>query len=151
MPQPAHIGDRSCPKTQVVTAAPLVSACWRQVARSSVTSTSGCCAIAIFAVSSRGVAGCSIRDRFREFGFGDSRRGEQTRTSPDGSSDERCPLSGCQVGGSCPSCCSAEYKFATPQWSVIFPLRTRMASTVSKWIVLPVGAMPRKSPRWVPW
>jgi hypothetical protein len=56
-----------------------------------------------------------------------------------------------QVGGSCPSCCRTEYRFATPQWSVIFPSRTRMASTVSNWMVLPVAAMPRKSPRWVPW
>ena len=36
-----------------------------------------------------------------------------------------------QAGGSCPSCCRTEYRFATPQWSVIFPSRTRIASTVS--------------------
>src|SRR6478736_3823537 len=36
-----------------------------------------------------------------------------------------------QVGGSCPSCCRTEYRFATPQWSVIIPSRTRIASTVS--------------------
>ena len=57
----------------------------------------------------------------------------------------------CQVEGSCPSCCMTENRFATPQWSVIFPSRTRMASTVSNWMTLPVGATPRNSPRWVPW
>ena len=31
------------------------------------------------------------------------------------------------------------YRFANPQWPVISPLRTRMASTVSNWMALPVG------------
>jgi hypothetical protein len=32
-----------------------------------------------------------------------------------------------------------EKRLATPQWSVILPWRTRMASTVSNWMVLPVA------------
>ena len=33
---------------------------------------------------------------------------------------------------------------------VILPFWTRMASTVSNWIVRPVAGMPRKEPLWVP-
>jgi len=38
-----------------------------------------------------------------------------------------------------------------PKWSVILPLRTRMTSTVSKWILRPVGANPQNVPLCVPW
>ena len=53
--------------------------------------------------------------------------------------------------GCAPSCCVSEYKFATPQCSMILPLCTRMASTASKRILRPVGAMPRNVPWCVPW
>ncbi len=47
--------------------------------------------------------------------------------------------------GARPSCCIRDRRFATPQWSVILPLRTRMTSTVSKW-TLPLSApIPRMS------
>jgi hypothetical protein len=52
--------------------------------------------------------------------------------------------------GRAPSCCMSEYRFATPQCSMIFPSCTRMASTASKWILRPVGATPRNVPRCVP-
>ena len=44
-------------------------------------------------------------------------------------------MSYCFFGGSKwnnPSCCARDRRLATPQWSVILPLRTRMTSTVSK-------------------
>ena len=53
-------------------------------------------------------------------------------------------------GAMAPSCCISEKRFATPQCSVILPLCTRMASTVSKSIFRPVGATPRNSPLCVP-
>ena len=40
-----------------------------------------------------------------------------------------------------------EKRLATPQCSVILPSRTRITSTVSNWILRPVGAMPKSSPR----
>jgi hypothetical protein len=52
--------------------------------------------------------------------------------------------------GRAPSCCMSEYRFATPQCSMIFPSCTRMASTASKWILRPVGATPRNVPWCVP-
>jgi hypothetical protein len=45
------------------------------------------------------------------------------------------------LGAMAPSCCINEKRFATPQCSVILPLWTRMASTVSKWIFRPVDAL----------
>ncbi len=45
----------------------------------------------------------------------------------------------------------SEKRLATPQCSVILPSTTRIASTVSNWIALPVGAMPKNSPSCVPW
>src|SRR5439155_12377082 len=53
--------------------------------------------------------------------------------------------------GARPSCCIRDRRFATPQWSVILPLRTRMTSTVSKWILRPVGANSQNVPSCVPW
>src|SRR4051794_18193853 len=48
------------------------------------------------------------------------------------------------------SCSISEKRLATPQWSVICPLRTRMASTVSNWMLRRVGAIPKNSPKCVP-
>jgi hypothetical protein len=45
------------------------------------------------------------------------------------------------VPASAPSCCMREKRLATPQCSVILPSRTRITSTVSNWILRPVGAM----------
>lgn len=53
--------------------------------------------------------------------------------------------------GRAPSCSMSEKRLATPQCSLILPSTTRIASTVSNWIVRPVGAMPKNSPSWVPW
>jgi hypothetical protein len=55
------------------------------------------------------------------------------------------------VPASPPSCCMREKRLATPQCSVILPSRTRITSTVSNWILRPVGAMPKNSPLCVPW
>ena len=56
----------------------------------------------------------------------------------------------CVAVGQAPSCCIRENRFATPQCSVILPWRTRMTSTVSKWMLRPVGARPRNVPWCVP-
>lgn len=52
--------------------------------------------------------------------------------------------------GSAPSCARTESRLPAPQCSTILPSRTRMASTLSKLIFLPVALIPRKSPRCVP-
>jgi hypothetical protein len=55
------------------------------------------------------------------------------------------------AGGVHPPICSIKDKILpTPQWSVIFPLRTRMTSTDSSWILRWVGATPRRGPSCVP-
>src|SRR6266487_2807433 len=61
------------------------------------------------------------------------------------------PIYAFGVPGRAPSCCMREKRLATPQCSVILPSRTRITSTVSNWILRPVGAMPKNSPLCVPW
>jgi hypothetical protein len=74
-----------------------------------------------------------------------------TSATPKGASSEMAELIYARgMAGNAPSCCMRENRFATPQCSVILPLRTRMTSTVSKWIFRPVGATPRNAPSWVP-